>query len=136
ATCAEPDFLADLADSLQPKVHQMGCHEVSVAFQVFAPVSYAVPLLPAVAARAKDLVPELSPKQLAHLLRGLREVDSKDPELLSVLKARAGQLSHAFFGTHAVSVLVAFADAEQVDAPLVQSLSETILRHLDRLSAE
>ncbi|CAJ1373639.1 unnamed protein product, partial [Effrenium voratum] len=136
ATCAEPDFLADLADSLQPKVHQMGCHEVSVAFQVFAPVSYAVPLLPAVAARAKDLVPELSPKQLAHLLRGLREVDSKDPELLSALKARAGQLSHAFFGTHAVSVLVAFADAEQVDAPLVQSLSETILRHLDRLSAE
>ena len=36
--------------------------------------------------------------RLAHLLRGLREVDSKDPELLSALKARAGQLSHAFFG--------------------------------------
>eukprot|EP00435_Cladocopium_sp_Y103_P059291 s737_g21.t1 len=39
AGCAEPDFLADLADMLQRKVGDMGAHEVSVAFQVFAPVA-------------------------------------------------------------------------------------------------
>ncbi|CAE8690401.1 unnamed protein product, partial [Polarella glacialis] len=57
ASVADPDFLADLAQSLEPKVGNMGPHEVSVALSVFAPVAYAVPnLLPAVADQTKGLV--------------------------------------------------------------------------------
>ena len=39
-------------------------------------------------------------------------------------------------GTHAVSVLVAFADAEQVDAPLVQRLGKFTLGCAAMLSFE
>ena len=64
ASCRDPDFLADLAESLEPKVADMAAHEVSVAFQVFAPVAYAVPkLLPQVTRKSLDLASELSPKQ-------------------------------------------------------------------------
>ncbi|CAE6942525.1 unnamed protein product [Symbiodinium natans] len=137
ATAAETDFIVDLADTLKSKVTDMGPHEVSVAFLIFAPVSYAVPeLVPAVSQQLKGLVGELSPKQLAHVLRGLNACNIADAPLFEVLRRRASQLSHVFFGTHAVSALVAFAEAEQIDVPTVRTLGETILRHIDRLPAQ
>eukprot|EP00439_Symbiodinium_sp_Y106_P063108 s1746_g9.t1 len=63
----------------------------------------------------KSLVDELSPKQLARVLRGLNACSVADAPLFEALRRRASQLSHVFFGTHAVSALVAFAEAEQVD---------------------
>ncbi|CAE7843587.1 unnamed protein product, partial [Symbiodinium necroappetens] len=137
ASAAETDFIADLADTLQSKVRDMGAHEVSVALLIFSPVSYAVPeLIPAISQQLKSLVDELSPKQLARVLRGLNACNVADAPLFEALRRRASQLSHVFFGTHAVSALVAFAEAEQVDIGTVRTLGETILRHLDRLSAQ
>ncbi|CAL1163237.1 unnamed protein product, partial [Cladocopium goreaui] len=99
AGCAEADFLADLAEMLQRKVGDMGAHEVSVAFQVFAPISYAVPaLLPAVTQRAMEVASELSPKQLTHTLQGLSRSQLDAEPLLPALKRRAQQLAHVLFG--------------------------------------
>eukprot|EP00435_Cladocopium_sp_Y103_P047941 s1625_g14.t1 len=100
-------------------------------------VSYAVPaLLPAVTDRAMELAAELSPKQLTHTLQGLSRSQLDSEPLLAALKRRAQQLAHVLFGTHAVTVLVALSDCRQLDHQILKTLSETILRHLDRLSAQ
>lgn len=136
-TAAEPEFLADLAHSLQPKVSKMGAHEVSVATTIFAPVAYAVPeLLPAVCGRALTLADEFSPRQLAHTLRGLAVNSCSDTALLAALRTRATRLAQVIYGTNAVDMLMALSEAECLDRAVLDALLGSVSRNLLRISAQ
>lgn len=128
---ADGDLLAELAHSLLPKTSKMDPHDVSVALNLFQPVAYAVPaLLPAVVARARAHVDDFSPRQVARVLRGVTNA-GLGADLLDDLRSRAIALSHVFFGTSAVDVLVALNAAHCLTPSVFASLLRGVQRSLE-----